>query len=285
MENTKIILDNGVETNVNGLFYIYNSKYYFIYTKGELDEKGYVKLYVVQVCKEMKNTETGTVDTGNMLGLKISNSEEWKKVQESITKIVEDKKNGSKNPEIQYLSITMLVNLKVISKNSFKLMKNIVDDNFGLKLSTAEVNVVNETSDNNTINSEALNSEVVNNDVAQIQQIVEPVQPVQPISEITPVQTVKSVGNVDYNQPIPLSSIEKLVQSEEVPDVGSNNDNVVNNNMDTSSQLEADNSSITGDVIIDYRTKFFEEQQKNQALEAEIKVLNEKLENIKNILG
>ena len=32
MENVKIILENGTQTDVLGVFYVFNSKYYFIYT-------------------------------------------------------------------------------------------------------------------------------------------------------------------------------------------------------------------------------------------------------------
>ena len=134
MENTKIFIDNGSEANVNGIFYVFNSKYYFIYTMSELDETDYVRLYVVQVCKEIQNTPTGPIDTGYMLGMEISNPEEWSRVQESITKIVEDKKNNTTNSDIQYLPMSMLTNLKIISKNKFKLMKNIVQDNFKVSI-------------------------------------------------------------------------------------------------------------------------------------------------------
>ena len=204
MENITIISDNGVEINVNGIFYVFNSKYYFIYTMGEIDENEYVKLYVVQVCKEVQNTPNGPVDTGYMLGMEITNPEEWGKVQESITKIVEDKKSGTQSPEIQYLPINMLVQLKIASKNKFKLMKHIVVENFKAPL------IINtQRNENNSI-------------------------------------------DVDLN-----NSIESSVK----------------------------NTDIKDDVIIDYRTRFFEEQEKNQALEQQIKELNEKLENIKNIVG
>ena len=134
MENVKIISDNGVEINVNGIFYIFNSKYYFIYTMGEIDEAGYVKLYLVQVCKEVQNTPTGPVDTGYMLGMEITDPTEWKNVQGSITKIVNDKKNETQSSEIHYLPINMLVNLKIVSKNKFKLMRHIIEENFKVVL-------------------------------------------------------------------------------------------------------------------------------------------------------
>ena len=203
MENVKIISDSGVELNVNGIFYVYNSKYFLIYTTGEIDENGYVKLYVVQVCKEVQNTSNGPIDTGYMLGLEITNSEEWKKVQESITKIVESKKSGLQNPDIQYLPMNMLANLKIVSKNKFKLMKHIVENDFKIILSP----------------------------------------------------------NIEYNA---SQNVE------------------LENNINLNGKSNAENS---GEVIIDYRARFFEEQDKNQQLEEQIRILNEKLENIKNIIG
>ena len=222
MENVKIISDNGVEIEVNGLFYIYNSKYYFIYTIGEIDENEYVKLYVVQVGKEVQNTPTGPVDTGYMLGMEISNIEEWAKVQESITKIVENKKNNTQNNEIQYLPINMLVNLKIVSKNKFKLMRHIIEDNFKVNLSPVNFETVNDGINVDT--STDLQNEPVLNDNHSFEQDI-------------------------LNLP------------------------------------STDNADNVGEVIIDYRARFFEEQEKNQALEEQIKSLNEKLNNIKNIIG
>ncbi|MBR6690164.1 MAG: hypothetical protein IKL65_02415 [Bacilli bacterium] len=232
MENVKIISDNGIEINVNGIFYVFNSKYYFIYTLGEIDENDYVKLYIVQVCKEVQNTQFGPVDTGYMLGMEISNPEEWHSVQTSITKIVDDKKNNTQSAEIQYLPISMLVNLKIVSKNKFKLMKNIVENDFKIVLETQP----KENVDNN--DSITLNVNDAND------------------------------SNENEMQPIANTSIE----------LDENIDSI--NNIDNTDAQE--NSS---EVIIDYRARFFEEQEKNQMLEEQIKTLNEKLNEIKNIIG
>ena len=199
MENTKIILGNNLEANVNGIFYIFNSKYYFIYTQGEAVDDDYVQLYIVQVCKEVQNTPTGQDDTGNMLGVEIKDENEWSKVQASITEIVDDKKNGTVNKEIQYLPITMLTNLKIISKNKFKLMKHLVDENF---------------------KTQQENPTVVE---------IEPA-PIEPV----------------VDNPIPDSS--------------------------------------ESDIIIDYRTKFFEEQEKNKELQEQIKDLQDKINSIKQVI-
>ena len=202
MENVKIISDNGVEISVNGIFFVFNSKYYFIYTTGETDENEYVKLYVVQVCKEVQNTPNGPIDTGYLLGMEISNPDEWHKTQQAITQIVEDKKNGTQSSEIQYLPMSMLVNLKTVSNNKFKLMKHIVEENFNVSISSKLIENTNNT--------------------------------------------------------------ESVVHSEHTL---------------ATSNVNSD------EVIIDYRARFFEEQEKNKLLEGQIQQLNEKLENIKNIIG
>ena len=226
MENTKIFLDNGTETNVNGIFYVFNSKYYFIYTMSELDENDYVRLYVVQVCKEIQNTPTGPIDTGYMLGMEINNPEEWSRVQESITKIVEDKKNNTTNVDIQYLPINMLTNLKIISKNKFKLMKGIVQDNFKVEIQSSE-------------------------------------EPNATIDDLTPIQPSEPISNAVVNDS--TITLENLT-----------NIHTTGNTLSTTND---------GDVIIDYRSRFFEEQEKNQELEEQLKILNQKLEQIKNIIG
>lgn len=226
MENTKLFLDNGTQTNVNGIFYVFNSKYYFIYTMSELDENDYVKLYVVQVCKEIQNTPTGPIDTGYMLGMEINNPEEWSRVQESITKIVEDKKNNTTNSDIQYLPISMLTNLKIIGKNKFKLMKRIVQDNFKVEI---------QSSPNLNASSDSL----------------APNQPLEPIS-----------NTIMNDSAIPLENLTTIPTSSVTPIPTNDND-----------------------VIIDYRSRFFEEQEKNQELEEQLKNLNQKLEQIKNIIG
>ena len=136
MDKFKIITINGVEKEVDGIFYLYNSKYFFAYTETETDEKGYIIFNLVQVGKEIKNTPAGPVDTGYMVGMEIKDVEEWKSVQGSITKIVEDKKNDGQSDEIQYLPKDMLSTLKINGTKTFRLAKNVVEQLFNLDLST-----------------------------------------------------------------------------------------------------------------------------------------------------
>lgn len=264
MDKVKIILENGSEAEVYSIFYLYNSKYYFMYTTKEIDSNGYVVLYLVQVGKELKNTPSGPVDTGYMVGVEIANQDEWKSVQESITKIVDDKKNNSQTSGIQYLPISMLSTLKIISKKTFRLMKSIIQNDFKLSL-----------------DDELVSQEI--NDVNIESNVNESLQ-------------VNNLQTLDSSSSIPLSIIgnQNVLGSEESLEL---NENSNSSSSSFASQIEpnlvkkAQNPSVTpadefqqGDVIIDYRARFFEEQEKNQQLQLEINELKQKLENIRQIV-
>ena len=208
MENTKIILENGAQVDVYGIFYVFDLKYYLIYTLGESVDNDYIQLYMVQVCKEIQNTVEGPKETGYMIGIETSNQEEWSAVQSSVTKILDSKKTGIANTQIQYLTMDMLQNLKIVSKNKFKLLKSTLKDTFALDFGESQ----------KELDSGGVNSSVSN----------------------------KS------NQ-IALQNVSSANQQQ-------------------------------NDVIIDYRARFFEEQEKNRQLEEELKALQEKINSVKSII-
>lgn len=223
MDSVKIFID-GIQKEVYGLFYVFDSKYYFIYTEKEVDENGYVILYMSQVGKETKNTETGPVDTGYMVGVEVTNPEEQQKVQTSISYIVEDKKNNTINSQIQYLPMSALTNLKIVSKKRFRLLKSIIVDNFKVPF--------------------------VQDDISQQTVVIHEI-PVQPIVNA---------------QPQPLQSLD---------------------NSSTRVQVNPDDNNVSSNennVIIDYRTKYFEEEEKNKELQAKIDELTQKLNEIKKVI-
>ncbi len=271
MDRVKIIIEDGTEREVSCIFYLYKSKYYFIYTEGQIDENGYVILYLVQVGKEIKNTPTGNIDTGYMVGVEISNPEEWASVQKSISMIVEDKKSNKQNSEIQYLPLSMLATLKILSKKTFRLLKQIIEDNFKLNLSGLNNNLESSTvNQSDTLqqttltgqqSSEIQNTQTINNDISSATDTTVPLEPQvsQNISSNLQTDTTNSqVGEFEGNQT--YANIDNVNSSE------------LNNNQNS-------------DIIIDYRSRFFEEQDKNSELQAQVDELKQKLENIKNIIG
>ena len=201
MDKLNVLLENGEQKEVDCIFYLYNQKYYFIYTEKELDGNDYVKMNVVQVGKEVNQTPNGPVDTGYLIGVDVNSPEESQNVQESITKIVDDKKNGTQSQEIKYMPIAMLQNFKIVSKKPFRLLKTLVEKYFGLTIEDEFIKNVNSQS--------------------------------------------------EFDNPI------------------------------VSETSEFDNSS---DVIVDYRSKFFEEEDKNKELQRIIDELKAKLESIKGII-
>jgi len=224
MENVKIILENGLESVVSGLFYKYDSKFYFMYTLGEIVDAEYVQLYIVQIFKE-ENSNNGQ-NTPSIIGIDISNQNDWAKVQEVITKIVSDKKNGVQSNDIQYLQASMLDNLKIINKNKFKLTKHIVEENFNLSLNQSNESIMQT---NQNIQPEQNKSTVEVQEPQQIQQPVSIEQPVQmgqqnnvSIESSTPTyENVSPVSNevetdviVDYRASF-FQEQEKNIQLEE----------------------------------------------------------------------
>lgn len=240
MENLKVLID-GIQKDVYGLFYIYNSKYYFVYTEKELDENGYVVLYMTQVGKETASTPNGPVDTGYMIGVEIADPNEQKIAQESISYIVEDKKNNTKNPKIQYLPINMLVNFKILSKKRFRLLKSIIVDNFKLSF------------------DESINTNNLVEDLPE--QVTQPIeQEIQPLPE--------QVNSEDSASTAPVINVEQSSvepRPEPVTEV-------------------TEKTQVSGNIVVDYRTRFFEEEEKNKELQAQIDILTQKLNDIKNII-
>ena len=237
MENVKIFID-GIQKEVYGLFYVFDSKYYFIYTEKEVDENGYVILYMSQVGKETKNTPTGPVDTGYMIGVEVTNPEEQQKVQESISYIVEDKKNNTVNPQIQYLPMSMLTNLKIVSKKRFRLLKSIIVDNFKITFENM---------------------------------LFPEVQPDNLLNETNPVVPNRSSTHIISPQPsLETESLQNL----------NNNETLLKSNVGTDNNI----SSNENNIIIDYRSKYFEEEEKNRELQAQIDELTQKLNEIKKII-
>lgn len=267
MDSVKVYLENGQEKEVNGIYYIFNSKYYFMYTEKEIDENGYVVLHLAQIGKEVKSTPSGNQETGFLIGLEIADPEEWKLVQSSITKIVDDKRNGTASPEIQYLPINMLSNLKIVSKKTFRLMQSVMLESFKIDVSNTQP----------LVQQAPLSIEVTDSEeVAQA-----PVQPVNPFAPVTPVVPEVSAPLQESKPeevPVAQPNMESIAPASVTPvtPVDPFGDSQV-----SSATIPSEDSNI----IIDYRAKFFEEQEKNKQLQATIDELNSKISNIKNIIG
>lgn len=136
MENVSIVLNDKTSENVKAIFYTINNIYYLVFTQCDLDENGYVVLHIVKVGKENING----IDT--FVGVEITDPDEWKTVQDSISTIVDDKKNKTTSSKIQYLPVSMLnttsVPMIIVGDKTFRLKKEIVQRDFGVEIESSD---------------------------------------------------------------------------------------------------------------------------------------------------
>ena len=203
MNKSEIIDESGNKVVVDGIYYVSNNNYYFIYTKGEVDESGHIVLYILKILQEVNNTPNGPVPTGFLVGVKVTDENEYNLVKQDITNIVAEKQNNTE-PKVMYLDISMLQNLKVKDSRIFKLdaklynkifkngdnQNNIEDENITSQITPAvntsqESTAINSPTDQSDINyqqkyeeelkkNEELQNEInnLNNIINQIKSII-----------------------------------------------------------------------------------------------------------------
>ena len=175
MSRVEIIDENGNKVSVDGIYYVSNNNYYFIYTKEELDENGHIILYILKILQEVTNTPNGPVPTGYLIGIKVTDEDEYNLVKQDITNIVAEKQNNAE-AKVMYLDMSMLQNLKVKDSRIFKLDVNLYNKIF--KNNSIDPSVdTNNVSDNQTIqdnNNQALDNssnqtEILSNSEAPVE--------------------------------------------------------------------------------------------------------------------
>ena len=140
MDNTEVTIENVVK-NVQGIYYISNNNYYFLFTEKQRDENGYIILNIVKVLQEVVNTPTGQAPTGNLVGLSITDEQEWKNVQKDISNIIDDKQN-KKMEAVRYLDINLLQKLIVKNTRIFRLKEEMYNKTFEQNTEKVEDNLI-----------------------------------------------------------------------------------------------------------------------------------------------
>ena len=134
-------IKKSVVKNVQGIYYISNNNYYFLFTEKQRDENGYIVLNIVKVLQEVVNTPTGQASTGNLVGLTIADEQEWKNVQKDISNIIDDKQN-KKREAVRYLDINLLQKLIIKSNRVFRLKEDIYNKTFTQNIDNSENNLI-----------------------------------------------------------------------------------------------------------------------------------------------
>ncbi len=140
MDNTEVTIENTLK-NVQGIYYISNNNYYFLYTEGKRDDNGYIIINIVKVLQEVVNTPTGQTPTGNLVGLTISEEQEWKNVQKDISNILDDKQN-KKREAVRYLDINLLQRLIIKSNRIFRLKEEMYNKTFNQSTELPDNNLI-----------------------------------------------------------------------------------------------------------------------------------------------
>ena len=140
MDNVEVTIENVVKS-VQGIYYISNNNYYFLFTEKKRDENGYIILNIVKVLQEVVNTPTGQAPTGNLVGLSITDEQEWKNVQKDIGNIIDDKQN-KKREAVRYLDINLLQKLIIKNTRVFRLKEEMYNKTFEQSEEKVEDNLI-----------------------------------------------------------------------------------------------------------------------------------------------
>lgn len=117
-------------------YFKYKDTSYFIYTQNELDEKEFIKLYIVKIMKQF----------GEFISKSINDDDEWKQIQLIIKKFVKEIKDSN----IQHffdLDKNDIINIKIKETRFFKLDRNLMeqlkknDDNTNLSVNMGNINL------------------------------------------------------------------------------------------------------------------------------------------------
>lgn len=127
MKKVEIMDIDGRKVVVSGIYYISNNNYYFIYTKEENDNEGHIILYIEKILQEVINTPNGPQPTGYLIGIKITDENEYDLVKKDVINIVNEKQTHG-SPVVRYLDLEMLKNLKIKDHRIFKLNIDIYQD-------------------------------------------------------------------------------------------------------------------------------------------------------------
>lgn len=140
MDYIEVTIEDTIK-NVQGIYYISNNNYYFLFTEMKRDENGYIILNIVKVLQEVVNTPTGQAPTGNLVGLSITDEQEWKNVQKDISNIIDDKQN-KKREAVRYLDINLLQKLIVKNSRIFRLKEEMYNKTFEQKNEKVDDNLI-----------------------------------------------------------------------------------------------------------------------------------------------
>lgn len=258
MTKISILIENA-QAEVNALrYYDYNGSKYFIFTRGEVDENNYEKLYAVKIVNI----------NGILTATNIVDDNEWNLVKDTIKQIIKANKEGQKS--VDDLDPNSLINLSVSESRIFKLNKQLADllgmdvaDAGGGMLSAEPVAPAEPAPVAPT--APAL-------EPAPAPQQVDPYAGLGVAPAVAPMPTLSA-------EPAPMLTPEPAPTLSAAPAMPS-----LEPTLSAEPALSAAPAGMTAQEEADYKRLYEEEKERVQGLTVELIDLQEKLRSIKNLI-
>lgn len=264
MDNVMIKNAQGEQLNINVVRYFrLNGTEYLVFSLNEVDEGGYVKLYISKISGDFANTITDDV--------------EWNLIKDTIKTIIKSNKDNLPLP-ITDLDVRKLANVQVVEQKVFKLSETFIhllsaNKNVEAYIEPAPTVITPELP---IVESDPIVEEI-NLEQTQQSSITEPIQNQEnPVESVLPqveesvTQSIPPAIN-DFIAPIGTESLatETTPVAMELP------------------QTENDFSNLgnTGDYGLDYKTLYDNELNKNKALTEELEKYKSMINDLKSIIN
>ena len=270
-------------------YFKFKNDYFLIYTMNEMDEKGYLKLYLVKIMEEL----------GNPIAYTIKNDKEWTGMQNIIKKVLKEIKTNKKRNLVD-LDYSGIQEIKIVNPRFFKLDPKLVDtlaSNYQFAVENLNsIDINNASVDNNLIEGNNVEVEETTNNESNLEPIEETLMkqgafvPIDIASENTITnENIPNVGEeklnredlkeIDSNE---NSSIQQMVPTDQL-DTNSNDNNYTQ--VVSPTELSQNNQIDTTDNTVDYKKLYLSEKQEKETINEIMNHLLLELQEYKNKYG
>lgn len=307
MEKFTITNADNTRMNVELVRYFkFKNDCYLIYTLNEIDEKGYLKLYLVKIMEEL----------GFPVMYNIKDDKEWSGMQAIVKKVLKEIKNN-KRKFLEDLDYNSIQGIKIVDPRYFKLdqkLAEVLSSNYNVSVNNDSGKFDSDMESNNlesNVPSDEMN--MIDNSVIEPVTVVENIAPVieessnnlESIDEtllkqgaFAPIEPFSSVDlnnekEIDYDIVEKGNTIESsIVENKQVTD--SMLENISNKNI-TENQINKDDSVDNVKLekedknenveLIDYKALYMAEREEKEAINATMNTLVEQLIKYKEKYG
>lgn len=270
-------------------YFKFKNDYFLIYTMNEMDEKGYLKLYLVKIMEEL----------GNPIAYTIKNDKEWTGMQNIIKKVLKEIKTNKKRNLVD-LDYSGIQEIKIVNPRFFKLDPKLVDtlaSNYQFAVENLNsVDINNAPVDNNLNEGNNVEVEETTNNESNLEPIEETLMkqgafvPIDIASENTITnENIPNVGEeklnkedlkeIDSNE---NSSIQQMVPTDQL-DTNSNDNNYTQ--VVSPTELSQNNQIDTTENTVDYKKLYLSEKQEKETINEIMNHLLLELQEYKNKYG